>query len=297
MKRKVKPFSNRKIWHINSTAVGGGVAEMLLRLCGTMNEVGYTASWLTINTDDEMFFSVTKKIHNFIHGSGEDRDFTSEDRIVYENVNRENANSEGFLTGSIISEGDIVILHDPQPLGLVKSIREVFGNRVKVIFRCHIGLDEHNFQTRCAWNFLQPYIQMVDHSIFTSPEYAPSYLKNNFSIIYPSLSPFNPKNQHLSTNEIMNILVQSGLTRCEEEFEWKSKYPHKVKRLFRDPYLLGIPFNPIVTQISRWDRLKGWIPLMKGWLRMKQNLETMSEKLTEEEMKLLKRVKLGKLIL
>ncbi|KAF0981611.1 hypothetical protein FDP41_012268 [Naegleria fowleri] len=275
----------------NVKAVGGGVAEMLSRVTRTMNQTGFNASWMTLNTEDERFFVLTKKIHNYIHGTGPDVDFSDQDREVYESVGRENAESEVFQKE--ISNGDIIVLHDPQPLGMVIPIREKFGSGVKIIFRCHIGLDEHNFQTICAWTFLKPYISQVDHCIFTSPEYVPSFVKNvKCTIMYPSLSPFNPKNQELSTGEILNILIQSGLTKGDDRFEWKVPFEHQVKCLFKDPMSVGIPFSPIVTQISRWDRLKGWIPLIKGWVEMKKNIHKYSVGASEEGKNLLRNVKL-----
>ena len=111
-------------------------------------------------------------------------------------------------------------------------------------------------------------------------------------MIHLSLSPFNPKNQELSTGEILNILIQSGLTKGDDRFEWKVPFEHQVKCLFKDPMSVGIPFSPIVTQISRWDRLKGWIPLIKGWVEMKKNIHKYSVGASEEGKNLLRNVKL-----
>ncbi|KAL9644256.1 hypothetical protein ABK040_005717 [Willaertia magna] len=290
MREKVVTIGDRTIYHINSTAQGGGVSEMLPRIVYTANEVGLRSKWLTINTTEKDFFTLTKRIHNYIHGAGDENDFTDKDRELFEKVNEENAYSSGFLT-EMIKEGDFIVIHDPQPAALIKFIRKKLDRRVYCIWRCHIGLDEHNFQTRCAWNFLKPYLIEFDHAIFTAKEYVPNYLQDRYSLLFPSIAPLSPKNEYMSPFTVFQTLVQCGLANFGH-IAFHQEYKHKVERYLLDPLDLDLPFSPICTQVSRFDKLKGWLPLMKGFCEMKRNVSKYCRNCTTFQRNLLENVKL-----
>ena len=146
----VARLRGRRLWMVNSTAQGGGVAEMLPRLVSILNELGLETQWAVIGTDQPLFFELTKRLHNLIHGTG-DPGLTDEDAQLYAAVSSENAVD---LKGRL-RKGDIVVIHDPQPLGVGAQLKQELG--IPFFFRCHIGLDEETPETRAAWNFLQPY--------------------------------------------------------------------------------------------------------------------------------------------
>ncbi len=110
-KEPIASLKGRTIWMINSTALGGGVAEMLPSQMRILRELGVSIEWLVIEAREKAFFDITKRIHNAIHGSGNSI-FTEEDRQVYEAVNRNNLPKALEL----INDGDIVVVHDPQPI-------------------------------------------------------------------------------------------------------------------------------------------------------------------------------------
>ncbi len=118
-----------KIQHVNSTAVGGGVAEILTRLVPMMNELGVQTRWDVIK-GGEKFFAITKKMHNALHGVPET--FTDDDWAHFMEVDRDNARSLNF-------ENDVVFIHDPQPIGLVEE-RIHLNN--KWVWRCHIDFSQ-----------------------------------------------------------------------------------------------------------------------------------------------------------
>ena len=65
--RLAERVKHRRLQHINSTAVGGGVAELLTRMVPLFRELGVDTSWDVIKGDDA-FFAVTKAFHNALHG-------------------------------------------------------------------------------------------------------------------------------------------------------------------------------------------------------------------------------------
>lgn len=268
-----KSIEDRKIWMINSTEQGGGVAEMLPRLISLLRQVGIQAEWLVLETEASPFFAFTKKLHNLIHGAGE-ASISPEEKAVFEEVNRQNA--ESLL--NFIQDDDIVVVHDPQPAALVSMIQD----RVNVctIWRCHIGLDHKNEQTQAAWNFLKPYLVPYDQYVFSAPEYIPDYLSGNVSNIYPSIDPLTHKNRELSIHKLSGILANAGLAqsphpRIANDFNNQAKI-YTQDGVFKDAHDapdIGLLFRPIVSQVSRWDRLKGFRPLMEGFAYMKKHGE------------------------
>jgi len=264
-------LAGRSIWMINSTDKGGGVAEMMPRLVPLMRELGFAVHWAVIQTEDQKFFNLTKRIHNLIHGeSHAGLDFTPEDKEVYEAVNRVNADSFKKHLGP----HDILMVHDPQPLPLGTMLRDELG--LQTFWRCHIGLDRRTDSTRAVWRFLKPYLKNFRHAMFSAPEYIPGFLAGRASILHPGLDPMSHKNRELSVTKLVGILCNAGLQTAHEPVPTPA-YKHQVRKLmpngeYQVPEELGLLFRPTVLEVSRWDRLKGWIPLIEGFVRMKKRV-------------------------
>lgn len=271
-------LKGRTIWMINSTAIGGGVAEMLPSQMRIIRTLGIKIEWLVIEASDNAFFNLTKRIHNAIHGSGTPN-FTEEDREVYERVNAQNL--EKAL--EFIADGDLVVIHDPQPMPLGRMIRQ--HKKVKMVWRCHIGLESENETTKAVWDFLSPYYADYDHFVFSLPSYVPEILKDKTAIIPPAIDPLSHKNRMLWMSKCLGILQQSGVIREQLPMLYPD-YTHKVRRVMPDGSFdsvnhdseLDIIFHPTILQISRWDRLKGFKELMEAFILMKKENEKKKDK-------------------
>lgn len=266
-------LQNRKIKMVNSTDKGGGVAEMLPTMIRMMRELGLDADWSIIESQEKEFFNLTKRIHNLIHGKGVPG-FTEKERAIFEAVNRKNA--EEFL--SEVNDGDILIIHDPQPMPLARFIKE--KKDVICIWRCHIGLDKYNEYTSSAWEFLKPYFKDYDYFIFTDAQYIPPVATTNVSIITPAIDPLSHKNRDLFLHKLSGILrnadlIPNGHPKIATPFAAKARrvQPDGTFGSPLEPDDLGLMFRPIVTQISRWDRLKGFAEMLKGFVELKNNRE------------------------
>ena len=187
-------LSKRVVWNINSTAVGGGVAEMLHSLLGYTRSVGIDSRWLVISGNPG-FFHVTKRLHHALHGEpGDGSELGAEARAIYEDTLRENA----LELASVVRPRDIVILHDPQTAGLARSLRNAGAH---VIWRCHIGRDDLNEEAARGWEFLAPYLEEISLFVFSRQTYVPKACEHGDSVvIQPSIDVFSPKNQDLSEN-------------------------------------------------------------------------------------------------
>jgi trehalose synthase len=266
-------LAGRTVWMVNSAARGGGVAEMLPTMVTLLNDLGIDARWFVIGSSEPRFFRLTKRIHNLIHGAGDPHLDPEADRRLFEATNAGNARQ---LEG-LVRDGDILVVHDPQPMplaGMLRSLRDI-----ATVWRCHIGLDEENAATRAAWSFLAPYAADYDLAVFSAPEYVPPMLTARARVIHPAIDPLSPKNRDLHLHAVVGILANAALAVAPGPVV-QPPFPHIAQRLQADgnwsaavlPADIGLLIRPIITQISRWDRLKGWLPLLHGFVALKERV-------------------------
>jgi trehalose synthase len=267
----VPRLKGRTVWMVSSTARGGGVAEMLPTIVSLLRGLGVAVEWLVIGSDEPAFFELTKRIHNLIHGVGSP-ELTDDDRALYQRVNRENA--DRLL--EVARPGDVLVIHDPQPLPIASQLRPVLP--LVTIWRCHIGLDAENAATRAAWKFLEPYLDAYDAAVFSAPEYIPRRLARRASVVFPGIDPLAAKNRELSLRRTIEVLCGGGLIPCPGPMV-PPPFAALAQRVTADggtalvnvTESIGLLTRPIVTQISRWDRLKGFGPLLEGFDRLKRS--------------------------
>ncbi len=248
-------FAGRAIWHVNSTARGGGVAEILGTLLPYARAAGVDVRWAVLQGEPD-FFAVTKRLHNHLHGEpGDGGELDEAAREVYDSTLR--ANLDGLAP--LIQRGDIIYLHDPQTAGLVPALRE---RGLKVVWRCHVGVDRPNDRARRAWDFLRPYVERADAYIFSRREYVWSGLdQEKVWLMPPVIDPFSPKNQDLEPEVVLAILKEIGLVpdglKAAPTFTRADGTPGRVERRAEILQEEPVPDEaPMVAQVSRWDRLK-----------------------------------------
>lgn len=257
-------LGGRIVWHVNSTARGGGVAEMLHSLLAYGRGAGADLRWLTISGNPE-FFRVTKRLHNLLHGSlGDGGALGAAERDVYEEALLEAADE---LT-RLARPGDIVYIHDPQPAGLVPHVKSA---DVKVVWRCHIGVDHPGEVARRAWEFLRPYVVDADAYVFSRKRFVWDGLDSEkVWLVPPSIDIFSPKNQYLDPDAVTSILTVTRLAPGDHFgraiFHRMDGSRARVDRpadLDQDgPLPEGVP---LVSQVSRWDRLKDPVGLLTAF--------------------------------
>ncbi len=212
------PLRGARLIHINSTAFGGGVAEILTALVPLMNDVGLQAEWQVISGDSK-FFEVTKAMHDGLQGMP--TSWNEHMEKVWLHYNQ--MNTEPFDL-----DYEFVIIHDPQPAGILKMVLQssTRARHGKWLWRCHIDLTESRDD---VWQFLRPFIEAYDGLIFTLEDYVKDDLNaSHIFILPPSIDPLSPKNVELSPEVIAQVL---------------------------SPY--GVSLNrPLIVQVSRLDRAK-----------------------------------------
>ncbi len=209
------PIQAKKILHINSTRLGGGVAEILRSLVPLLKDVGIDAQWEVISGNEE-FFNTTKAFHNALQGR--EQNISQEGLQNYLEVNRENA-------GRLSWEADYVIIHDPQPAALIE-------NRIprgKWLWRCHIDISRPQWK---VWSFLRRFVVKYDAAIFSLSRFAQRLPIPQF-LIYPSIDPLSDKNRDLSAKEQARILSRLNVPTDKPILLQVSRFDH-----FKDP--LGV---------------------------------------------------------
>jgi trehalose synthase len=248
-------LKGRVVWHVNSTARGGGVAELLQSLLAYARGAGVDVRWMTISGNPD-FFRVTKRIHNRLHESeGDGGPLGPDERKVYEAALAEAADE----LAELVQPGDIVYIHDPQPAGLVPH---VVSADVKVIWRCHIGVDRPGQLARGAWDFLRTYVKDADAYVFSRKQFVWEGLdQDRIWIVPPSIDAFSPKNQNLEPDAVGGILAAIGLQdTADPGLALFRRFDGTEARVTRPADLVQdgpVPEDaPLICQVSRWDRLK-----------------------------------------
>lgn len=225
-----KPLRKMKVVHVNSTRLGGGVAEILHKLVPFMNELGIKTDWEVIE-GNEQFYLCTKSFHNALQG---DRvDIPDPLYRNYEKTNR--INSE--LLKDKLKSADIVFIHDPQPAPLLRYTPDRKG---KWIWRCHIDASKPD---RTVWKYLRKFVSGYDASIFSIADFAQP-LPHTQYLIPPSIDPLSSKNIELNEIEINGIAEKFGISRD----------------------------RPIMLQVSRFDRFKDPVGVIKAYKLTKKFL-------------------------
>ena len=226
--KKAKNLSTKSILNINSTAQGGGVAEILESLVILMNELGIYAGWRILHGNPD-FFAITKKFHNAIQGGS--IHLSEIKKKLYLKANQK------FSVFTHIDH-DVVVIHDPQPLPLIKY----YHKRQPWIWRCHIDLSNPHKQ---LWYYLEKYILRYDRVIISSENYRLEKFPIPQKVIAPAINPESPKNIDLSPSEITRQCKKFNIPRDK----------------------------PIITQVSRFDRLKDPMGVIKIFKKVKSKID------------------------
>jgi len=256
----------RTFWNVNSTADGGGVAEMLRSLVGYARGGGVDARWTVIGGDPD-FFRITKCLHNRLHGhGGRGGPLGDSEHATYARCTQAHAE----LLAARVSPTDVVLLHDPQTAGMIPRLLDTGAT---VIWRAHIGTDFPNDLVREAWRFLTPYVAQAAACVFSRPSYAWDGLdRSKVAVIAPSIDAFSPKNQAMSFTTVVAVLRAAGLAadgnrpRPRASFQRLDGSVGRVRR--RAQLVEGRPLRldvPLLAQVSRWDRLKDPVGVLSAF--------------------------------
>jgi trehalose synthase len=256
-------LAGRTIWNVNSTASGGGVAEMLSVLLAYARGAGIDTRWLVVE-GTPAFFDVTKRLHNRLHGAPGTGELDEAARETYADVTAANAEA----LAPLVRPDDVVLLHDPQTAGMVPH---VVRTGARVVWRAHIGTDVPDEHVADAWDFLERHLRPAHRFVFSRREHVHAWMpEDRVSIVSPSIDPFSPKNQDLDPATVRSILACIGLVPGPlgaTTFHRRDGSPGTVVRAAS--LVRGEPVHdpdvPLVVQVSRWDRLKDMAGVLRGF--------------------------------
>jgi len=227
--KRMRNLYGKHVLNINSTYIGGGVAEILSSLVPLMNDVGLEAGWRTVHGNID-FYGITKKFHNALQG--EKINFSDMKKIQYERVNLH------FSSYTHINNHDYVVIHDPQPLPLIKFYKK----RQPWIWRCHIDLSAPD---KDLWSYLKNFIIKYDIVIVSSEKYMSKDLPLEYKIITPAIDPLTSKNKDIS-----DAVIEKHLKKYEVPTD-----------------------KPLITQISRFDKWKDPLGVVDVYKKVKEKID------------------------
>ena len=227
-------LDGRTVWSINSTARGGGVAEMQRTLLPYWRAAGIDARWLVL-TGPPAFFRFTKRLHNLLHGASVRRPGL-EDRDLFERVGR----SAAAEATALVAPGDVVVLQDPHTAALIAPLQRAGAT---VVWRSHVGADTVSEAVEAAWRFLLPYVEEADALVFSRRAFVPAGLPaERVALLAPAIDPRSEKNRPLAAGAARELLDRSGLA----------------------PIRAG---DRLVVALARWDQLKDPVGILHAFAR------------------------------
>jgi len=262
-------LSGRRLWHVNSASASGGVAEMLSSLLPYAAGAGIDVHWGVIDSADDAFFEITKRLHNRLHETdGDGGSLGDAERDVYERT----INRELESLRELVAADDVVVLHDPQTIGMAPRLA---ASGARVLWRCHIGVDRPGPLAREAWNFLRAYIKGVRRLIFSRPAYVWDGIRDEDVVIMaPCIDLLSPKNQLLDDScraailQVTGAIAGSDDVRSEPVFHRSDGTTGVVSRSVTKVEDTAVPTDAqIVLQVSRWDGLKDPVGVIEGFVR------------------------------
>ncbi len=233
LKELASKLENVRVAHINATAYGGGVAELLHRQIPLMNQLGrdngFHSDWYVLSVNNTAFYDVTKKMHNTLQGA--EGELTEQDKQLYLATQQEN------YTNALLDTYDVIINHDPQPAGLIELYNENRSN--KWAWRCHIDTTTPNPN---VWPFIRQFAQLHDAVIYTRDSFVQDRdTLKNVTLIPPSIDPLSPKNSDIPLEEAKQIIAQYGVD----------------------------PTRPVMVQVSRFDPWKQPLQVIEAYQELK----------------------------
>jgi trehalose synthase len=260
-------LGGRTVWMVNSTALGGGVAQLLRTLLPYWKGAGIDVRWVVLRGSAE-FFRVTKRFHNHLQGQPGDGDVLGIEELA--TLDRA-ALDHARALASLLSPGDVVVLHDPQTAAMSVPLERAGAT---VIWRCHIGIDHHNEYSRNAWRCLRPRLAGVRRFVFSRYTSLPEWLGGaETSILTPGIDPRSTKNLPMSYGAARAIVQHLGLAAGVPAAAPRYvRTDASVATLAAGPTVVdsdGPPDwgrDPVVVSLARWDRIKDPLGILDGFV-------------------------------
>jgi trehalose synthase len=267
-------LGTRRVWMLSASEFGSSSAELIPALCRLLSHAGVDARWLVIEPGDAEFLDVAKALAEQLYGEQPEGSPPAERRELFDRVSRE----MGEALAGYLDPQDIVVVHGTPLVGLA-AVAGDGPHRSRFVWHCHVGSPQQNEHTAAAWELLRPYLEGYARVIFSERRYVPAFLRNQSAAILPGIDPLSHKNRELRPYKLSGILRSAGLIERPAAPGW-AEWEGKVEVLEGNRWhRLPIPHllhRPLVLQVSRFDRLKGFDHLIAGFHHL---LKTYAERL------------------
>ena len=293
-RQAAKLLGKRRVWLLSEEVVAGAAAEMAPSLVGLLRACDIDARWVRYQPDNPRLAALGRQLRRLILGDPDTpTSFGEDDDELY----TDSGDRAAAALLPEIGRHDLILVHGVGAATVGAAIKR--RRRVTALWRCVVGYDDRTPATRAAWHFLKRHLTLYNRGLFNCAEYIPQYFTNRASLVPPAIDPLADKNRPLSLQRVVGTLTSAGLCHSDQPTLART-LAAPAQRVAPNGRLvaageLGLLYRPIVAQISRWDRLKGMVPLLEGFARLKRDLATgQLGRLGEREQR---RVEIARLVL
>lgn len=265
-------LGSRRIWMIGVAEHGSSEAETIPALCRLIADTGVDCRWMVVECDDERFYETTEILGEMLRGEpGPDPEgdvpSLEERSPIYEGVLEEAADE----LQRHVDPRDVVIVHGGALAGLGRFLPEGHRGRLLWVSREGAGLDDE--AARQAWRFLEPHLEVYSRCLFPERSFIPSFLRERSAVVTPGIDPLSHKNRLLRPYKLAGVLRSAGLVERPQVPEW-AEFEGEIEVLrgnaWKKEPLLNPFYRPLIVQVSRFERAKGFVELLDGFHHLLQ---------------------------
>lgn len=257
-------LGTRRVWMLGLNEYGTSDAELVPSLCRLLSDSGVDCRWMVVDSDEPRFYETTEVLGDMLQGLEQEEGAPSleERRPVYDGILEEVAEE----IQKYVDPRDIVMVHGAGLAGVAHFLPDSYHSRL--MWCCHTGNADENHATTGAWEFLRPYLRAFARCLFAERRFIPPFLRERSGTVTPGIDPLNHKNRMLRPYKLVGILRSAGLIERPQVPEWAA-FESEVKVLrgnsWKKEPILSLVHRPLVVQVSRFDRLKGFLELLDGF--------------------------------
>lgn len=255
-------LGTRRVWMLGLSELGTSASELMPSLCRLLSDAGVDSRWMVLETDEPAFYETAQALNEMLQGQEVEGISLEEHSSIYDGVLEEVAES----LQKYVDPRDVLMVHGSALAGVARFLPESYHNRL--LWCSYSGNAEETDSLTEAWEFLRPYLRPYARSLFAERRFIPPFLRERSGVITPGLDPLNHKNRILRPYKLVGILRAAGLIDRPNEPEWAA-FGDQVKVLRENSWktepILSLLYRPLVLQVSRFERLKGFSELLDGF--------------------------------
>ena len=255
-------LGTRRVWMLGLSEFGTSASELIPSLCRLLSDAEVDCRWMVLDSDERRFYETAQALSEMLQGLKVEGPSLEERRPIYDGVLEEVADA----IQKYVDPRDILMVHGSALAGIARFLPDSYYNRL--VWCSYTGTAEENEPLAEAWEFLRPYLRPYGRCLFPERRFIPPFLRDRAGVITPGIDPLNHKNRTMRPYKLAGILRSAGLIERPNIPEWAAfESPVRVLRenSWKKEPILSLLHRPLVVQVSRFERMKGFVELLDGF--------------------------------